>query len=52
MLAIIGTVLICAGGIVSIEAGHKEGHGHASGYGHWQLRWKLRNKAARAAGAG
>jgi drug/metabolite transporter (DMT)-like permease len=52
MLAIIGTVLICAGGILSIEAGHKEGHGHASGYGHWQLRWKLRNKAARAAGAG
>jgi len=41
-LAIAGTVLICAGGILSIEAGHKEGRGHHFGYGHWQLHWKLR----------
>lgn len=39
--AIIGTLLICAGGILSIEAGHSEGRGHAFGNGHWQLRWKL-----------
>jgi drug/metabolite transporter (DMT)-like permease len=41
-LAAFGTVLICAGGILSIEAGHPEGHGHAFGNGHWKLRWKLR----------
>jgi drug/metabolite transporter (DMT)-like permease len=41
-LSIAGTVLICAGGILSIEAGHKEGRGHHFGYGHWQLHWKLR----------
>jgi hypothetical protein len=40
-LAVFGTVLICAGGILSIEAGHAEGHGHAFGSGHWNLRWKL-----------
>ncbi len=45
-LAIMGTVLICAGGILSIEAGHKEGRGHAFGYGHWQLHWKLRRRGA------
>ncbi len=39
--AIIGTVLICAGGVLSIEAGHSEGRGHAFGNGHWQLHWKL-----------
>ena len=39
--AIIGTVMICAGGILSIRAGHPEGLGHSSGYGHWRLRWKL-----------
>ncbi len=43
-LAVLGTVLICAGGILSIEAGHVEGHGHAFGYGHWRLRWKMRPK--------
>lgn len=37
--AIAGTVLICAGGILSIEAGHIEGLGHAFGNGHWRLRW-------------
>jgi drug/metabolite transporter (DMT)-like permease len=41
--AIIGTVLICAGDILSIEAGHSEGHGHAFGNGHWKLHWKLQN---------
>lgn len=39
-MAMIGTVLICAGGILSVEAGHAEGHGHAFGNGHWQLHWK------------
>jgi drug/metabolite transporter (DMT)-like permease len=42
-LAIIGTVLICAGGILSVEAGHSEGRGHPFGTGHWKLHWKLRN---------
>ena len=46
ILGILGTVLICAGGILSIEAGHAEGHGHAFGYGHWQLQWKIRRHAA------
>ena len=44
-LALVGTVLICAGGILSIEAGHAEGHGHVFGFGHWQLHWK-RQRAA------
>jgi drug/metabolite transporter (DMT)-like permease len=39
--AVIGTVLICAGGILSIRTGHAEGRGHVFGYGHWQLSWKL-----------
>lgn len=39
--AILGTILICAGGILSIRAGHSEGLGHSSGYGHWRLRWKV-----------
>jgi drug/metabolite transporter (DMT)-like permease len=39
--AVLGTVLICAGGILSIEAGHAEGRGHAFGNGHWNLHWKL-----------
>jgi len=38
--AVIGTVLICSSGILSIEAGHSEGHGHALGFGHWKLEWK------------
>jgi drug/metabolite transporter (DMT)-like permease len=42
LLAIVGTVLICAGGILSIEAGHEEGRGNVAGYGHWRLRWKAR----------
>ncbi len=45
--AVLGTVLICAGGILSIEAGHSEGLGHAFGNGHWKFRWKLlRQKTA------
>jgi drug/metabolite transporter (DMT)-like permease len=36
-LAICGTILICAGGILSIKAGHPEGHGHAFGCGHWNF---------------
>jgi drug/metabolite transporter (DMT)-like permease len=39
-IAVLGTVLICAGGILSIEAGHPEGHGHAFGSGHWALHSK------------
>lgn len=37
--AVIGTVLICAGGIASIEGGHKEGLGHSIGSGHWAKPW-------------
>jgi drug/metabolite transporter (DMT)-like permease len=44
--AVIGTVLICAGGVLSIEAGHSEGRGHGFGSGHWQLHWKLLNQKA------
>ncbi|HEX3682007.1 MAG TPA: DMT family transporter [Bryobacteraceae bacterium] len=43
--AVLGTLLICAGGILSIRAGHSEGLGHSSGYGHWRLRWKLLHRA-------
>ena len=32
-LAVLGTVLICAGGILSIEAGHSDG-------GHWRFQWR------------
>jgi drug/metabolite transporter (DMT)-like permease len=42
-MAIIGTVLICAGGILSIEAGHSEGQGHAFGNGHWKSHWTIRS---------
>ena len=38
--AVVGTMLICAGGILSIRAGHSEGRGHSFGYGHWKLHWK------------
>ncbi len=33
--AVIGTLLICAGGIASIEKGHIEGLGQSIGNGHW-----------------
>lgn len=39
-LAVVGTVLICGGGILSIVNGHEEGRGHAFGCGHWQLPWR------------
>jgi len=48
-LAVTGTVLICAGGILSIEAGHVEGLGHMFGYGHWQSFWKMRRHTHGAA---
>ncbi len=38
--AVLGTLLICAGGILSIKAGHPEGRGHAFGQGHWR-RWRF-----------
>jgi len=41
-IAILGTLLICAGGVLSIEAGHIEGLGHSLGNGHWALPWKSR----------
>lgn len=44
--AVMGTVLICAGGILSIRAGHSEGRGHAFGNGHWKLHWKLLRQGA------
>ncbi len=43
-MAIAGTLLICAGGVLSIEAGHWEGRGHAFGNGHWQPHWKLKHR--------
>ena len=43
--AILGTALICAGGILSISAGHPEGKGHAFGFGHWKLHWKTAQAA-------
>ena len=36
-VSLAGTLLICAGGILSIKAGHAEGHGHSIGCGHWNL---------------
>src|SRR5207248_726636 len=47
-IALLGTALICAGGILSIEAGHVEGHGHAFGNGHWKPHWKLARISPRA----
>ena len=44
--AVIGTILICAGGILSIRTGHSEGKGNAFGSGHWQLHWKLLHSKA------
>ena len=39
--AVAGTLLICAGGILSIQAGHPEGKGSWFGVGHWHWPWKL-----------
>ena len=48
--AIAGTLLICGGGILSIEAGHEEGRGHAFGNGHW-AHWRPFLHRRREAGA-
>lgn len=39
--AIAGTLLICAGGILSIRSGHAEGKGSWFGTGHWHWPWKI-----------
>lgn len=39
--ALAGTLLICAGGILSIHTGHPEGKGSSFGVGHWRSPWKL-----------
>lgn len=39
--AIAGTLLIGAGGILSIRTGHPEGKGSWFGVGHWHWPWKL-----------
>jgi drug/metabolite transporter (DMT)-like permease len=44
--AILGTLLICGGGILSIEAGHHEGRGHSFGTGHWSRWWPFHGRAA------
>ena len=45
--AIVGTLLICCGGILSIMSGHKEGLGHWFGTGHWHWPWKHRHPRRR-----
>ncbi len=45
LMAVAGTVLICAGGILSIRSGHSEGHGHVFGFGHWSFHWKRQIRA-------
>ena len=47
--AIVGTLLICGGGILSITSGHYEGLGHWFGFGHWHLPWKYRRAEEKAA---
>lgn len=44
--AILGTVLICGGGILSITTGHPEGRGSWFGVGHWHWPWKAAHSAA------
>jgi len=39
--AVAGTLLISAGGILSIRTGHPEGKGAWFGVGHWHWPWKL-----------
>lgn len=38
--AVLGTLLICAGGIFSMRSGHAEGRGSWFGAGHWHWTWK------------
>lgn len=40
--AVVGTGLICGGGILSIATGHAEGKGSWFGFGHWHWFWKTR----------
>ncbi len=40
LISLVGTLLICAGGILSIKAGHPEGLGHSHGAGHWNSSLK------------
>ncbi len=49
--AIVGTLLICCGGILSIMSGHKEGLGHWFGTGHWHWPWKHRHPEKKAVAA-
>jgi uncharacterized membrane protein len=42
--ALAGTLLICAGGILSIHSGHPEGKGSWFGAGHWHWPWKLASR--------
>jgi drug/metabolite transporter (DMT)-like permease len=42
LLALLGMLLICGGGILSITSGHYEGLGHWLGFGHWHWPWKHR----------
>lgn len=44
-ISLCGTLLICAGGILSIKAGHPEGHGHSFGNGHWHSAPNRSSKA-------
>ena len=41
-LALIGIVLVCAGGILSIVFGGPSGKGHPIGHGHWNARGEQR----------
>lgn len=41
LASIAGTLLIGAGGILSIHTGHREGKGSWFGVGHWHWPWKI-----------
>ncbi len=47
--AMLGTALICSGGILSIHHGPPEGKGSWFGFGHWHWLWKVVRPAADAA---
>lgn len=46
--AIVGTLLICGGGILSITSGHAEGRGSWFGFGHWHWPWKAAHRTGNA----
>ncbi len=53
--AILGTLLICSGGIASVESGPIEGLGHAIGNGHWfkhRFRHHVAPPATKGGGGG